>query len=415
MRKLFTLLALLLCLTGLKAQFVTIPDANFVTWLQTNVPSAMNGNHMDTTSLAVTQFNHINISSLGIQNLNGIQYFDSLRILECGTDACGHNPTPIIFFPKLPDNLKTLGSRGAFLASLPILPNNLEQIDISNNFLTSLTNLPKTLKYLDCSNNYINSLNNLPNSLTGLTCSSLVLDTLCNLPSQLAYLDCNGSQVTHICSLPNSLTFLRVCYNLLSALPNIPNRLKEFDCSFNQLTSLPNLSDSLVYFDCRNNQLTALPSLPSSLEVLVCNDNNIKCFAPFNTSTLFAIIISNNPFDCLPNYSTAMDAELFLYPICQLGNVNGCYSSITTSIDEVLHGNSMSLYPNPTAGIFTIKLHEKEKQLVELFDITGNTVLSQTIENGQGNIDASHLAAGVYTINIKANSTVINKKVVIVK
>ena len=31
-----------------KAQWVTIPDANFATWLNTNYPSFMNGNKIDT-------------------------------------------------------------------------------------------------------------------------------------------------------------------------------------------------------------------------------------------------------------------------------------------------------------------------------------------------------------------------------
>jgi hypothetical protein len=36
MKKIVTLFLFLLCQQTTKAQFVTIPDANFVTWLQTN-------------------------------------------------------------------------------------------------------------------------------------------------------------------------------------------------------------------------------------------------------------------------------------------------------------------------------------------------------------------------------------------
>lgn len=75
----------------------------------------------------------------------------------------------------------------------------------------------------------------------------------------------------------------------------------------------------------------------------------------------------------------------------------------------------MDLYPNPSNGNFTILLNTKEKQLIQLFDITGNVVLSQTIENGKAIIDGSNLAAGIYNINTKGSNSIANKKLVIVK
>ena len=69
-------LILLISLATLKAQYVTIPDPNFAAWLQTNVPSAMMGNQMDTTSLAVITTTNITVENLGIGDLTGLQYFD---------------------------------------------------------------------------------------------------------------------------------------------------------------------------------------------------------------------------------------------------------------------------------------------------------------------------------------------------
>lgn len=77
------LLALLffVFMLGAKAQLVTIPDANFVAYLQANFPSCMHGNKMDTTCIASVQF----VSCVGrnISNLDGIQYFDNLLELYC--------------------------------------------------------------------------------------------------------------------------------------------------------------------------------------------------------------------------------------------------------------------------------------------------------------------------------------------
>ncbi len=66
-----------------KAQYVTIPDANFVTWLQTNVPSAMTGNQMDTTNSVVTSLDSVNVNNQNIADITGIQYFDSLKYFNC--------------------------------------------------------------------------------------------------------------------------------------------------------------------------------------------------------------------------------------------------------------------------------------------------------------------------------------------
>src|SRR5690349_19276230 len=70
-------LAFALCISA-QAQFVTIPDANFVTYLQTNFPTCMSGNQMDTTCSALIAFQNMDVSNKGIADLTGIQYFDDL-------------------------------------------------------------------------------------------------------------------------------------------------------------------------------------------------------------------------------------------------------------------------------------------------------------------------------------------------
>ena len=54
MKKLYTLLVSLVAINIANAQYVTIPDPNFAAWLNANIPAAMSGNQMDTTSSAVT-------------------------------------------------------------------------------------------------------------------------------------------------------------------------------------------------------------------------------------------------------------------------------------------------------------------------------------------------------------------------
>jgi hypothetical protein len=92
----------------------------------------------------------------------------------------------------------------------------------------------------------------------------------------------------------------------------------------------------------------------------------------------------------------------------------GFISVDNQEVDE-LQKDYFDVYPNPTNGTFTVNLNTKGKQSLQAFDMTGNVVLSQTIENGKTTIDASHLAAGIYNISIKGTSSITNKKLVIVK
>ncbi|HXD91579.1 MAG TPA: T9SS type A sorting domain-containing protein [Bacteroidia bacterium] len=86
----------------------------------------------------------------------------------------------------------------------------------------------------------------------------------------------------------------------------------------------------------------------------------------------------------------------------------------TASIQKNKAQQTVSIYPNPAQNNFTIQTSSNDKQLVNIFDVTGKQVLTQTI-NGTTSIDASNLSAGVYNISISGNQSVINKKLVIVK
>jgi uncharacterized repeat protein (TIGR01451 family) len=369
MKKLIlNLFALLLLVSPqLKAQYVTIPDAKFAAWLQANIPSAMNGNQMDTTSTAVTSYTVIDVQNDSIGDLTGIQYFDSLQELYCNNNggpkpnyltslpklpstlntlACGENK--ITSLPALPNTLTALTCYNNPLHSLPVLPNKLNFLRCSSDSLTSLpTLLPDSLQYIDCSFNYITnlptltslpltdlsctsnlltSLPALPNTLINLNCDQNQITNLPVLPGSLQALYCDGNQLTTVPTLPNTLLYFYCNVNQLTALPNLPTSLSGLSCNNNQLTTLPALPISLKNISCSSNQLTSLPLLPDSLTTFDCSNNQITCFPVFPNTlvTLGNITISNNPFTCLPNYVAAMDATTLATPLCTSGNTNGC-------------------------------------------------------------------------------------------
>jgi len=103
-------------------------------------------------------------------------------------------------------------------------------------------------------------------------------------------------------------------------------------------------------------------------------------------------------------------------------DVNGCvyvYSpgytyTITTAIEE-LEGKNISIYPNPSTGIFDIDLNytNPKKLLVVVYDAFGKIVYN---EDNTSKIDLTQLANGVYTMAITIDSNkAIYKKIILTK
>jgi hypothetical protein len=103
-------------------------------------------------------------------------------------------------------------------------------------------------------------------------------------------------------------------------------------------------------------------------------------------------------------------------------DMQGCptlfYCNVTTqggSTDIVKNSNAnsnLSIYPNPNNGNFIIETNLIEKQTLQIFDVTGKMVLSQTI-NGKTNIDMSSLDNGIYFIQLKTKENISTQKIIV--
>ncbi len=396
MKKLFTLFALVLCLTNLKAQFVTIPDANFVTWLQANVPSAMSGNQMDTTSLAVTTRTNVNVYNNSIGDVYGIQYFDSLKKLNCSYNQLTN-------LSNLPSSLLYLDCGYNQLPNLPALPNSVNYLDCSGNQLVNLPILPSSITLLYCGSNQLISLPAMPNSLITIDCSYNPYIAITILPNSLFSLFCRNNQLSNLPLLPNSIEYLDCSDNQLTNLPVLSSSTRTLNCSDNLLTSLPLLPDSLKWLFCTNNQLTSLPALPTNLKLLHCyNNNNISCFPVFpnmpditnGPAPILELSINPNPFSCLPNYIATMDYNTLNYPLCVLGNSltnpNGCSTAKGITGALFYDSNSDCAINIGETGI--------KNEIVKIYN-NSNTFLRLTNTNNNGQYFFND-TSGVYDITI---------------
>ncbi|WP_317896879.1 T9SS type A sorting domain-containing protein [Aurantibacillus circumpalustris] len=100
---------------------------------------------------------------------------------------------------------------------------------------------------------------------------------------------------------------------------------------------------------------------------------------------------------------------------------NGCSGNASfvidvdecTGINELVNNqNDVKVYPNPTTGIFNITANGAEIKSVDVFDLTGRIVFSDSMKNNTANINVSQLPNGVYSIKVKTGETVKYLKII---
>lgn len=190
------------CLNISKAQYVTIPDSNFVNYLNTfGYGSCLIGNQLDTTCSLILTPTTLNMQSQNIMDLTGIKYFKNLESLYC-----------------------------------------------EDNLLSTLPEFSSKMKFIDCSDNNLTVISSLPDSLIEFNCNSNQLTNLPTLPANLELLYCGFNQLSNLPLLPFSLKFLAYQYNQINNFPVLPNGITQLICTGNSVSTIPSLPPSSLTF-----------------------------------------------------------------------------------------------------------------------------------------------------------------------
>lgn len=330
------LLILLLFFTGMvKAQIVTIPNANFkAKLLSADVTNpiayagggyikidANNDGEIQETEAQVVD--SLNVENSNITDLIGVAGFSNLKKLNCNSNpiasldvvnsltnleilVCYSNNLTSLNVDALP-NLKILDCSHNQISSLNFTAlNNLIRVQVEFNELTFLNvNNLTNLMELYCNNNQLTSLDVTgATNLMALYCSH---NQLINLNvTGLSSLVRLVSSYNNISSLNltdlSSLNYVECFFNTMTSInvSNLPN-LETLYCGYNQLANfnLTNLP-SLFYLDFRSNAFTAIDvSGLSTLKRFYCSDNAITSLDVSNMHNLLQLECANNQLTTL--------------------------------------------------------------------------------------------------------------------
>lgn len=236
---------------GFSQSYFTIEDENFTLYLNQSYPSVIDGNRLNLSSPRLLEIREMKLNGLNIHSLEGIQYFSSLRSLEC-----------------IENNLK----------SLPELPKKLERLDCSMNQLSALPDLPSNLEELSCADNLLTQLPDLPISLKVLYCNFNQLTILPNLPSNLEYLSCGTNQLKCLPELPSSIFMGDITVNPINCLPSYEMWMDDVSlelpiCARNEEATSPHECVCVVKSIVSNQEEKEEVS-----EMLVSNNLEVKVF-----------------------------------------------------------------------------------------------------------------------------------------
>ena len=134
------------------------------------------------------------------------------------------------------------------------------------------------------------------------------------------------------------------------------------------------------------------------------------------------IMVENNgqyiagPFPCGEDVVIKLNsAEYGMMEYVVTDPLNGACAAVSVIENEKL--NTLSAYPNPSNGLFTLNGISVGKWNMQVIDITGRTVQSATFNSNGGNssLDLNNLSDGQYQLIFINETQILTTKIVINK
>lgn len=191
--------------------------------------------------------------------------------------------------------------------------------------------------------------------------------------------------------------------------------LSEFDIPVN-ITGVTDKVWNIAYTFKRGGSYSMNDTLHSSFSIYTFKSNDQDGYG----------MTANNPTMCdNPSHgglvTTFSDGDVdFYYPMFAFENFHfvkylgvkvSCNDCAIVNVPE-LEKTNPTVYPNPATNNFTVNLGNDEKADIQLFNIVGQMVYSETI-SGTAQVNVANLHSGVYMLKVNQNGKVYTTKVVV--
>ncbi len=250
---------------------------------------------LEVTYQDVAKVEQLNVSHNAILSLRGIEYFKSLKHLDCSYNQLDELPI------QYNEQLETLICSGNNLVHLHTNNNKaITHINCNRNRIIELVLAENNhLLVLDCGMNRLRELDISENKqLEELICYwNILSDLKLNSSTGLRRLHCSFNMLFDLELQSNVLLeFIDCSNNQLSSLDTSSCKLlKELRCASNQLKTLHiGENEQLQSLRCFNNQLSKLLLSLPELEEVYCSDNKLSVFDTSSLPSLKKADYSNN-------------------------------------------------------------------------------------------------------------------------
>ena len=319
----------------------------------------------------VVEISELNVSNRDIVDLEGIEYFSSLKILNCS----GNKLTRLSV------------SNNAALIELTCYGNELVELEISG---------ATALEKLNCWDNQLATLNTTKNlALEQFSCNGnqlAMLDVRQN--AELKELYCEYNQLTKLELGENTaLAYLNCTANRLNAL-DISGcvALKVLRCSSNELTTLDTKKNIvLTRLYCSDNQLTSL-DMSNNVELwsLICYKNRLQYLNLQGLTALEMVNWDDNLFSDISSI-TQPDEEspMFMvlgpqgksdYKVTEISPKEGSINDVAVEFpDPNFETEIRKILGNPTGDIMTSDVQDITRLIVSGLDIKDLTGLEHFV------------------------------------
>ena len=88
------------------------------------------------------------------------------------------------------------------------------------------------------------------------------------------------------------------------------------------------------------------------------------------------------------------------------------YNNLTIGFQEPLLDKTLSFFPNPTSGKFTVSIDAIISK-IEIYNLLGENIYQSTVSGSKAEIDLGYQTKGVYFIKVYSGQTILTKKIVI--